>query len=162
MVELPLHHGVPPLEEHALADETEPGSILQGFVCTSLSFDVGEHLLELILADPSGVAHFICVNVESNVGLDKEDVVDLMLAPLAITGCLVVYSCEEAEVREWNLLALDAQLVIQLPDCGPLGSVDVAYKVTLARFSRVCERMAAAGIGPHIRKRDLLCSTLLQ
>lgn len=58
----------PPLEQHGLADELEPGR----------EFQVGlpEHLLELVGGDVFGVAHLVRVDVEIDIRLDEEDVVN--------------------------------------------------------------------------------------
>ena len=58
----------PPLKKHALADELEPWGECEGVVL--------EHGLEVLFRDVFGVADFVWVGVDVNVGLDEQDVVD--------------------------------------------------------------------------------------
>lgn len=60
----------PPLEEHRLADELEPGRELQT--------GVFEELLELLSGDVLRVSHFVLVDVQIDVRLNEEDVVDCL------------------------------------------------------------------------------------
>ena len=62
-------------------------------------------------------------------------------------------------LRDWHLLRGDAELVAELSDRGSLDTEgppapNVLGSVHLARRVAV-ERMAAARVGPHVRKRDL-------
>jgi hypothetical protein len=59
---------VPPLVEHALADQLEPGGELERLVL--------EHGLEVLLRDESRIADFVGVDIQVNVSLDKQDVVN--------------------------------------------------------------------------------------
>lgn len=63
-----LVQAVPPLEEHALANELEPWGEEERVVF--------EHDLEVLLGDVFGGLDFVGVHVEVNVGLDEEDVVN--------------------------------------------------------------------------------------
>lgn len=59
---------VPPFVKHALANELEPRRELEG--------GVFEHGLEVLLANVTRVTRFVGVDVQINVGLDKQDVID--------------------------------------------------------------------------------------
>lgn len=59
---------LPPLKQHRVADELEPGGELEGRVL--------ELLLQLLRADILGRLNFIDVGVEVNVGFDKQDIID--------------------------------------------------------------------------------------
>lgn len=57
----------PPLEQHRVADQLEPGSERE----TRLL----EHGLQLISRDVLGVPHLVRVWLQVNIGLDEKDVV---------------------------------------------------------------------------------------
>ena len=59
---------LPPVEEHRVADELEPGGELEGGIL--------EHLLQAVGRDPLRGSHLVLTGGEINVGLDEEDVVD--------------------------------------------------------------------------------------
>jgi hypothetical protein len=59
---------VPPLIEHALANQLEPGGELERLVL--------EHGPKVLLRDESGIANLVGVDIQVNVGLDKKDIVD--------------------------------------------------------------------------------------
>lgn len=58
----------PPLEEHRVANELEPGREFEARVL--------EHLLQLLRRDVLCGLHLVLVGVDVDVGLDEEDVVD--------------------------------------------------------------------------------------
>ena len=161
---------LPPLEEHRVANELEPRSEEQAGVV--------ELLLELLGSDVLGISDLVLVDIEINVGLDKENVVNcvfmldfaasknwlvhtLVLTPLSVTGSLVVNTGQEVEVLERNLLLLDAQFMLKLA-LG--GSLDTSNRVLKSRTSlgRDVKRVGAAGVGPHVGEGDLLGSALLE
>lgn len=85
-----------------------------------------------------------------------------MLSPLSITAwCLVVDAGQEVEVLEWNLLWLNAELVLKLATSSVLDTRDSVWQV-VTTFSGDAEWVRTAGVGPHIRKSDLLSSALLE
>jgi hypothetical protein len=116
----------PPLEQHRLADELEPGRELQVFVL-KLSFEFAfRHVLD--------ISYFVRIRVDVNFGgwLDEENVIDFanprlaavrdmpgetrltfMFPPFSIAWSLVVYSGEELELVQGNLLRLDSKLLVQ-------------------------------------------------
>lgn len=153
---------VPPVEQHALADQPEPGGVLEGLVLAGLGLDVPEHLPQLAGADPPRVPDLVDVDVQGDVGLDEEDVVDLVLPPLAVRGGEVVDAREEVEALHGDLRRRDPQLVVELADGGPLGPLDVADQVPLARLRGVRQGVGAAGVGPHVWEGDLFRRPLLQ
>jgi hypothetical protein len=59
---------LPPLKQHRVADELEPGSEDQA--------GVFELLLELLWADILGVPDLVLVDVEVDIGLDEQNIVD--------------------------------------------------------------------------------------
>jgi hypothetical protein len=59
---------LPPLEEHRVADELEPGGELEAGVL--------EQLLQLVGSDVLSVTDLVGGGVEVDVGLDEENVVD--------------------------------------------------------------------------------------
>lgn len=59
---------VPPLVQHALADELEPGREFEGRIF--------EHSFQIVLADKARVAHLVGVDVQIDISLDEENVVD--------------------------------------------------------------------------------------
>jgi hypothetical protein len=59
---------VPPLIEHAFADQLKPGRKLERIVF--------EHGPEVVLRNEPRVTDFVGVNVEVHVSLDEENVVD--------------------------------------------------------------------------------------
>lgn len=58
----------PPLKEHRLADELEPGSELEARVL--------EHLLQAVGRDVLGRLNLVRIRRQVDIGLDEEDVVD--------------------------------------------------------------------------------------
>lgn len=71
LTEILLEAGIkvaPPFEEHSLADQLEPRCELERLVL--------EHGLQLLLSNEAAVTDLIRVNVEVDIGLNKEDVVD--------------------------------------------------------------------------------------
>lgn len=81
---LPLDQGVPPAEQHSLTDEPEPGCIFQSLVNPGLGLDVLEHLAQLVRTDPAGSLDLILVDLQVDIGLNEQDIVDLVLAPLPV------------------------------------------------------------------------------
>lgn len=65
------------------------------------------------------------------------------------------------EVLEWNLLWLNAELVLKLATSSILDTRDSVWQV-VTTFSWDAEWVGAAGVGPHIWKGDLLGSALLE
>lgn len=59
---------LPPLKQHRVADELEPGGELQS--------GVGEELLELVRRNVLGGLDLVGAGIEVDVGFDEEDVVD--------------------------------------------------------------------------------------
>lgn len=59
---------VPPLVEHALADQLEPRRELERLV--------REHGFQVFLRYVAGVSDFVGTGVDIDVGFDEEDVVD--------------------------------------------------------------------------------------
>ena len=59
---------VPPLVQHALANQLEPGRELEGLV--------GEHSLQVVLGDVARVPHLVGAWLEIDVSFDEEDVVN--------------------------------------------------------------------------------------
>lgn len=58
----------PPLEQHRVADELEPRCEDEPGLL--------EHLLQFLLGNVFRIAHFIGVDIQIDIGLDKEDIVD--------------------------------------------------------------------------------------
>jgi hypothetical protein len=85
----------------------------------------------------------------------------LVLAPFSVARGLVVNASEEMEVLEWNLLLLNAKLLVELSLRSPLDARNCIWEVgsSLARDS---QGVGAAGIGPEIRESNLLSRPLLQ
>jgi hypothetical protein len=82
---------LPPLEQHGLADQLEPGRELQARILEERLQLPGRHILcrlDLVLVD-----------VEINVGLDEEDIVDYKLA----CQFLVVMSPARRKIRRYSL-----------------------------------------------------------
>lgn len=80
-----------------------------------LTIQLGHEGLELLRGDPLGVADLVYVGVEGDVGSDKEDVVDLVLAPDSVAvWCKIVDPGEVLELVERHLLGSNAQLVVKL------------------------------------------------
>lgn len=144
---------LPPLKEHGVANELEPRCENQAGVV--------ELLLELLRSDVLCISDLVPVNVEIDVGLDEEDVVNLVLTPLAVAGGLVVDSGEEMEILKGNLLLLDTQLVLKLALSSSLDTGDRVFKGS-ASLGRDVERMGAASVCPHIGKGDLFGCALLK
>ena len=85
-----------------------------------------------------------------------------MLSPLSVTAWrLVVDAGQEVEVLEWNLLWLNAELVLQLATRSVFDTRNGVWKVVTA-LSWNTQRVRAAGVGPHIWEGDLLGSALLE
>jgi hypothetical protein len=84
-----------------------------------------------------------------------------VLAPFAVAGCLVVNSSQEPELLNWNLLLLDAEFVVQLALSGALDTLD-GIGQDRASLARDTQRVRAAGVCPHVGKRDLLGGALLK
>lgn len=59
---------LPPVEEHGVADEFEPGGEFQ--------FGVLEHLLEFLCRNILSIADLVRAHVQINIGLDEKDVID--------------------------------------------------------------------------------------
>lgn len=59
---------LPPLKQHRVADELEPGSEDQAGVV--------ELLLELLWADILSIPDLVLVDIEVDIGLDEQDIVD--------------------------------------------------------------------------------------
>lgn len=57
----------PPLEQHGLTDQLEPGGELQ--------IGIIKHRLQLIGGDVGGIANLVGAGFQVDVGLDEEDVV---------------------------------------------------------------------------------------
>lgn len=144
---------IPPLKQHALANELEPRRELVRLVL--------EHCLQLVCRDVLRVAHLVRVDVQVNVGLDEEDVINLVLAPLAVTGRLVVYSCEEVELLDWHLLGLDTKLLVKLALRRALDALD-RKRQGGASLGGNAQRVGAAGVGPEVGESDLLGGSLLE
>jgi hypothetical protein len=144
---------VPPLKQHALANELEPRGELVRLVL--------EHCLQLIRRDVLRVAHLVRVDVQVDIGLDEQDVINLVLAPLAVTGRLVVYSCEEVELLDWHLLGLDTKLLVKLALRRALDALN-GKRQGGASLGGNAQRVGAAGVGPEVGERDLLGGSLLE
>src|ERR1700710_1163671 len=85
----------------------------------------------------------------------------LMLSPLSITGCLVVNSCQEFEILDWDLISFDTELMIEFP----LGSSLNAHHRFLqfdTAFTWDSKGMRATCIGPHVWESNLLGRALLE
>jgi len=144
---------VPPLEQHALANELEPGCELVRLI--------PEHILELACGNVLRIAHLVRVDLEIDIGLNEQDVVDLVLTPLAVTGRLVVYPCEEVELLNGHLFRVDTKLLLQLALRRALHTFDRQGQGG-ASLGRDAQRVGAACVGPEVRERDLLSRSLLQ
>lgn len=171
---------LPPLEEHGLANELEPGSELERRIL--------EQPLQLLRLDILRGLDLVGVDVEVNVRLDEQNVVDcdvllasvaasrgrsagpgaawgceltLVLAPFAVARSLVVDARQKVEVLERDLLLLDAQLMVELSLRRALDALDRLGQ-RRARLARNAERVGAAGVRPHVRERDLLGCALLE
>ncbi len=70
-----------------------------------------------------------------------------------------MYACEILELVDRCLALRDAQLVLELARRS-----DAHAEVLLLHpfLLKVVQRVRAAGVGPHIRERDLLCGALLE
>lgn len=79
---------LPPLEEHRVADQFEPGGELEG--------GVGEELLQFIRRHVLNGLDLVLVDIEVDVSLDEEDIVDCN-APL-------VLSSARGKGPEWALI----------------------------------------------------------
>lgn len=144
---------LPPFKKHSLTNELEPWGKLEAIRL--------EHLFQVCRCNVLRVSYFIGVDVEVHVGLDEENVVDLVLAPLAITGGLVVYPCKELEFIQRNLSSLDAELVFQLPHRRALYAHDSSIQSGTS-LAWNAQWVRAAGVGPHVGKSDLLSCSLLK
>jgi hypothetical protein len=144
---------VPPLKQHALTNELEPWCELVRLV--------PEHVLELGSGNVFRIANLVRVDLQVDVGLDEQDVVDLVLAPLAITGCLVVYPREEVKLLNGHLFRVDAKLLLQLALRRALYALDGQGQGG-ASLGRDSQRVGAACVGPEIGECDLLGRSLLQ
>lgn len=58
----------PPLEQHRIADEFEPRREDKPGLL--------EHLLQFLPGNVFRIAHFVGVDIEINIGLDKKDIID--------------------------------------------------------------------------------------
>lgn len=58
----------PPLEQHRIANQLEPGSEFEA--------RLGEHLLQFLGADIFRIADFVRVHVQIDICLNEEDIVD--------------------------------------------------------------------------------------
>lgn len=119
-------------------------------------------MLQLVPADPANVLYLVLVDVQARVGLDKKNVIDLVFAPFPITGCQVMDPRQVFKVRDRDVCIWYSQLVIQFSDSSPLGTLDIAHQVPMACFGRMGKRMRTTGVGPHVRKCDLLACPLLK
>lgn len=54
---------IPPLKEHAFANEPEPWRERESLVL--------EHSLQVLLGDPARVSDFVSVDIEVDIGLDE-------------------------------------------------------------------------------------------
>lgn len=162
LAQLALHKPIPPLKQHSLTNQPEPRRVLQVGVLAALGLGVVEHLAQLVGTDPAGIPDLVFVDVQRDIGLDEQDVVDLMLAPFPVRGRKVVDAREEGEIRDGDLGGRDAQLVVQFALRGAFGALDVRGQVAVAGLGRVCERVRAAGVGPHVGEGDLLGGALLE
>ena len=84
-----------------------------------------------------------------------------MLSPLSIRWCLVVDAGQEVEILKWNLVWVDAELMVELATSGVLDTSDGLCEV-VSTFSWDAEWVRATGVGPHIWEGDLLGRTLLE
>ena len=165
----PVVQMVPPFEQHRRANELEPRRELELLVL--------EHRVQLIFADVFVILYLILVDLEIDVRFDEEDIVDclnvsilldrhssygltLMLPPLAVTRRFIVYPRQKSKVIKRHLFSLDPQLVVQLPLRRPPHTIDRGVKLSPC-LSWHTQRMRATSIRPHIRKGDLLRSSLL-
>lgn len=98
IIQFAVLQGIPPFEQEALTDESEPWGVLQVLVFAGLGFHILEHLSKLVGADPPDVSDFVLIDVAGDVCLDEQNVVDLVLAPFAVAGRKVVYPGEEVEI----------------------------------------------------------------
>ena len=81
LVPFQLVEVVPPVGQQRAGDQVEPGSDAGPLV-----FDLLDKTGQLIAADVSHVLHLVPVGVEGQVRSQEEDVVNLVLAPLAVLG----------------------------------------------------------------------------
>lgn len=84
-----------------------------------------------------------------------------MLTPLSITGCLVVYPCQELEVIDGDLRGLDAELLIKLADRRTSDTLNRLLQGG-SSLPRNAQWVRATSVRPHIRECDLLGGALLK
>ena len=161
-LQLPPTQCLPPLKQHPLTDQPKPRRVPPRTMRPRLPFTIPEHLLQLLGSHPSGVLHLILIDVQRHLGLDEQDVVDLVLAPLPIARREVVDPRQKLQGRGRDLIRRDPELMPQFPLRRSLRALDITRQIAVARLGRVCEGVAAAGVGPHVREGDLLARALLQ
>jgi hypothetical protein len=118
-------------------------------------------LLEALRGNVLSISDLVLIDVKVDVGLDEENVVNLMLTPHSVTGSLVVNAGQEVEVLERDLLLLDTQFVLKLALGSSLDTSDGVLK-SRTSLGRDMKRVRAASVGPHIGEGNLLGSALLE
>lgn len=156
----------PPLEQEGVADKLEPWGKDQGLVF--------EHQLQISLTDVLVVLDLIVVCVDGEVlgGSEDQDVVYLVLTPLAVgaAAALVVDTGKVLDVFDGDLVDRHTKLVLELALGGPFGTHNARREVcglvavlgTNPELVTEAERVRAACVGPHAGERDLLVRPLLQ
>ena len=82
-----------------------------------------------------------------------------VFTPHAVGRGEIVYSGEILELAHRSLTTWDPQLMLELPGGGDFDSQLVRFHLF---FLKVIQGMRTTGVGPHIRERDLLRSSLLE
>jgi hypothetical protein len=108
--------------------------------------------------DPARLRDLVRVRRDSDLARREsdDDVVDLVLPPQIIARSPVVDAGEEVEARLRDLLGWYAELLEEL------ATRRVANAVDAVDLGGDVERVGAAGVGPEVRERHLLCGALLE
>ena len=160
--QLALDHGIPPFKQHALTDKAEPRRKLEIPPLTHLRLGITEQLPHLLLAHPRRVAHLVHIYSQLGRSTDEENIVDLVLAPLAVRGREVVDAGEKVKGGGGHLRGRDAEFVTELALGGAFGALDAGGEVAVAGFGGVGQWVRAAGVGPHVGEGDLFAGALLE
>ncbi|MPC14045.1 hypothetical protein E2C01_006799 [Portunus trituberculatus] len=94
------------------------------------------------------ILHLISIGVESDVLLQKKDVVHLVLPPHAIRGACIVDASEVSEVTRPGLLLGDAELKLQASLC----SIPHPQSTLLDGLPWGVQRVGAASVGVVARE----------
>lgn len=73
----------------------------------------------------------------------------LVLAPLPVTRCFVVYPCQETKLIKRYLISLDTKLMVEFPLRSSPDAIDCRVELCTC-FAGYAQGVRTAGIRPHV------------